>query len=507
MYEVFGGVTMQIPFSFLLEHLNSSPDLRIFAPQETDFLLSRPRFLLPGQVPKSGTLYISDHHTLEEIPNFPPNAAGLATSEPPLLLNQVQELYDQCEHWSQTLSASVDAGEIRDLLDEMETILGNPVLLRRSTFAIVGCSGEIFSNPQLSGLRGSHLSYEYVNALKRDPQYTAHETTKEPFFFAIPGTKDPALGVNLFPDGQSSYRLTVLPALRPITDGDRFLLTLCAEAACQILQRTVIGSRFADPTGRKERLVELFRTAVENDHADQTVLEQGFSALGWLPSHQYCCLSIRVGALDYLNQTVDLLCNQLETTLPFSCVFPRVDAIAVLVNLTQADSSIRALLDQSIYFFRDNDLRTGISNTFTGFQYLHSYYKQAIIALGYASRPQAFLWTQYFSDVVLEYILEQSNRELPLQLVCSQKILQIRQYDKKHQTDFYVTLEAYIQNKFNAVQTAKELQIHRSTFLYRMERLQALFDLDLTHRDSLLYVLLSMRMLELSKSMTMHEAI
>lgn len=498
---------MQIPFSFLLEHLNFPPDLQVFAPQNPDSLLSRPRFLLSNGSLQSGILYISDPDTLGKFSNVPSNFAGLAASEPAQLLNQVQELYDQCEHWSQTLSAAAATGEIRDLLDEIEAILGNPVLLRRSTFAIVGCSGEIFSNPQLSSLRGSHLSYEYVNALKRDPNYTAHETAKDPFFFAIPGTKDPALGINLFPDNQSSYRLTVLPALRPVTDGDRFLMTLCAEAVCQILQRTVIGSRFADPTGRKERLVELFRTAVENDHADQTVLEQGFSALGWLPTHQYCCLSIRVGALDYLNQTVDLLCNQLETTLPSSCVFPRVDAIAVLINLTQADSSIRALLERSIYFFRDNDLRTGVSNPFTGFQYLHSYYKQAIIALGYASRPQSFLWTQYFSDVVLEYILEQSNRELPLQLVCSQKILQIRQYDKKHQTDFYTTLEAYIQNKFNAVQTAKELQIHRSTFLYRMERLQALFDLDLTHRDALLYVLLSMRMLDLSKSMTIHEAI
>ena len=62
-----------------------------------------------------------------------------------------------------------------------------------------------------------------------------------------------------------------------------------------------------------------------------------------------------------------------------------------------------------------------------------------------------------------------------------------------------------MKNKYNAVQTAKELQIHRSTFLYRMERLQTLFNLDLNQRDSLLYTLLSMKMLDLSKSMMLHE--
>ena len=105
----------------------------------------------------------------------------------------------------------------------------------------------------------------------------------------------------------------------------------------------------------------------------------------------------------------------------------------------------------------------------------------------------------------LDYILEQSNRELPLHFICSEKILNIKRYDQEHQTDFYATLECYIKNKFNAVQTAKELFIHRSTFLYRMDRLQTLFGLDLTERDSLLYVLLSMKMLELSKSMMLRE--
>ena len=55
------------------------------------------------------------------------------------------------------------------------------------------------------------------------------------------------------------------------------------------------------------------------------------------------------------------------------------------------------------------------------------------------------------------------------------------------------------------METAKELQIHRSTFLYRMERLQTLFGLDLNQQDSLLHILLSMKMLELSKSMILHE--
>ena len=497
---------MRIPFYFLCEQLQGDTNFQVSVVPASSVSLGRPRFLLTGQAPEPDRLYVRS--LTEPVPAqgaVPPSSAILTALEPTRLLNRLQELFDLCESWESALAACAATGELRELMDEIETILGNPVLLHKSNYAIVACSAEVFSNPMLSALRGTHLPYDYVNGLKLDPQYETIQSSPAPFFFSVPQARTPALGMNIFPESEASYRLTVLPLHRPLVDSDRFLMELCTSYAAQALRNTVISGRYADPTGRKERLVELFRTGVETENADPTVLEQGFSALGWLPSHQYACLAIQLGTPDPLSHTLELLCNQLEILLPCACVFTHLGTIAVLIDLNLSNAGIRELLEKCVYFFRDNDLRTGVSNLFTGFQNLRSCHKQALIALNFASRPQAFLWVQYFSDVVLDYILEQSNRELPLQLICSPQILEIRQYDKLHQTDFYAPLECYIQNKFNAVQTAKELQIHRSTFLYRMERLQNLFHLDLNQRDSLLYTLLSMKMLELSKSMMIHE--
>lgn len=495
---------MRIPFDYLSDSLNRL-EIQEYPPADRRTPMSRPKFLLQSSTPESGRLYIAAPDTAADAARHLPASSGiLSERDPAVLLNRLQELYDQCEAWEEALTAAAATGEMRELLDEIESILGNPVVVYKSNFAIVACSGEIFSNPMLGSLRGSHLPFDYVTILKRDPTFRQH-TPGEPFFCASPITGAQAMATELLQEEEISYRLSVIPLLRPLPDSSRFLLSLCAGYVTQLLQNTVIAGRFADPTGRKERLVELFRTGVENESADVIVLEQGFSALGWLPVHRYCCLSIRIGSTDYLNHTVELLCNQLETLLPSACVFSRTDTIAVLLNLSQSGLEVRTILEKCVYFFRDNDLRVGVSNTFSGFQELRSYNKQSCIALDFSSRPQAFLWIQYFSDVVLDYILEQSNRELPLNLICSQQILDIRQYDRTHQTDFYTTLDCYIRNKFNAVQTAKELQIHRSTFLYRMERLQSLFDLDLDQKDALLYVLLSMKMLESSKTMMHRE--
>ena len=493
---------MRIPYAYLIEKLQASHQFHEFSVLSQDHRLPRPRFLLSGQTPDTGKLYVCRS---SDAPAITHSCAVLASEDPAGLMNSLQDLYDECEDADAALYHATSTGEIRELMDEMESLLGNPVLIYKSNYSIVACSGEVFSNRSLVPFRGSHLPYEFVNSLKLDPQYEEQLNATSPFFFRNSQTAAPALGMNLSIGADAQYRLTVLPILRPLSSCDVFLIELCSEHVIRALKNSVISGRFMDPTGRKERLIELFRSGVENENADPTVLEQGFSAQGWMPSHEYCCLSIQLGTPDFLSQTLDLICSQLEVILPTACIFPHIGTIAVFLNLNLSNATIEEILDKCVYYLRDNDLRTGVSNIFNGFQTLRSYHKQSLVALNFASRPQAYLWVRHFSDVVLDYILEQSNRELPLQLICSPKILQIRQYDQTHQTDFYATLECYIQNRFNAVQTAKELQIHRSTFLYRMERLQSLFQLDLSHRDSLLYALLSMKMLDLSKSMLQHE--
>ena len=497
---------MKIPFDVLSSILKKNSVFQMKSPEQSSNLLGRPKFLLSDMMPESGRLYVSDPETfrLTEA-HLPHTSALLSTQEPAALLNRIQDIYDHLESCEEDLAQSAATGDMREMLDEVEVLLGNPAILCKSSYAIVACSGEIFSNPSLAPLRGTHLPYEYVNTMQRDPKFAEKSAKTSPYRFQLPATSDQALGVNLLVEADIKYHLMVLPCLRPLDDSDCFLMTLCAKYVDQMVRNTVIANRISDPSGRRERLIELFRSVVETENTDLTVLEQGFTSLGWLPRHQYSCLAIRLGTPDYLDHTAELLCNQLESLLPSSCVFAHMGTIFVLLNITLSGTSLQKNLDNCIYFLRDNDLRTGVSNLFTGFTELRNYHKQACIALDFAARPQSYLWVRHFSDVVLDYILEQSNRELPLHLICSQQILNMRQYDEEHQTDFYETLQCYIRNHFNAVQTAKELQIHRSTFLYRMERLQTLFELDLDQEDSLLYILLSMKMLDLSKTMTLHD--
>ena len=78
-------------------------------------------------------------------------------------------------------------------------------------------------------------------------------------------------------------------------------------------------------------------------------------------------------------------------------------------------------------------------------------------------------------------------------------VLALARSDQAHETSYLETTRQYVKNRFNAVKTANALFIHRSTFLYRLERMKSQFGLNLEDENlSLLHLTLS---LEIAKEL------
>ena len=87
--------------------------------------------------------------------------------------------------------------------------------------------------------------------------------------------------------------------------------------------------------------------------------------------------------------------------------------------------------------------------------------------------------------------------EFPTELVCLRSVIAMANYDREHETRYLETADQYIKNHFNAVKTANAMFIHRSTFLYRLERMKEQFGLDLDgDGGSLLHLLLSLKLMD-----------
>lgn len=421
---------------------------------------------------------------------------GTSASE---LFNTVQSIFDRYDAWDESLRACMEGdGDLNELLNMAASMLRNPIMVCAADYSILARSSTIEDR---GGLLGSHISYKLIQKLKMDTAFQKLVQQKRPYRFSEAASGSAFLCQNLFLGHDFAYRIIIADTQQPISAQSEILL----EHIAGYVQRSLSDNRYAGALyvqeSRFSRVEALLQSLISNEKVDYIPIINGLSDISWLQTHRYCCVCVQIGSLDYRAHTVKLLCNQLEELLPGSSAFEFSGNIVVLVNLDLHGGSATDMVGQMVYFLRDNFLKAGVSDEFTGFIDMFYYHRQALIALDFVCRQQSYRWTARFSDVALPYMAEQCMRELPLHVVCSRGVLQMQRYDEEHGTFFYKTLACYIETRFNALQTAKKLFIHRSTFLYRMDRIKELFKIDLENDDILLYTMLSMKMLELSRSL------
>ena len=74
-------------------------------------------------------------------------------------------------------------------------------------------------------------------------------------------------------------------------------------------------------------------------------------------------------------------------------------------------------------------------------------------------------------------------------------IKKLIKFDEQSKTELFKTLKTYLENNRNANDTSKQLNIHRSTFFYRFNKIQSLLDISLGNNNNLFKLELSLKIL------------
>ncbi|WP_148408631.1 PucR family transcriptional regulator [Murimonas intestini] len=409
------------------------------------------------------------------------------------LFNDIQRIYDFYEEWEQMMNAVLhEEKDLQEMLDRSVKVFENPVTISTSDLSLIAHSSIMDEEPGLRELIKPDNLYEYGTAFMQDSQYAELRNKKEAFFYPEYITGYRSLCLNVFDRGVYRYRIAIPEIMRKFVPGDVEALVSFGGFISKILEK-----RSADGKENVHTLHHILLQVVENEEKELAQIEQELFEYGWVPEHRYVCMNFKVPMIDKQNMSVNFICKHIESLVHSSCAFQFESDIVVYINLTRFNGDTEDVFDKLVYFLRDSYLKAGISNEFSGFRYLRYYFKQASAALSTGSRRNIYQWIHRFDEVALDYLLEQSTAQIPAVLCSSEKLLELKEYDKGHNTEFYETLRVYLNNHLNAVQSAKELFIHRSTFLYRMDRIKELIGLETEDAGMMLYLMISYRLLDM----------
>lgn len=422
-------------------------------------------------------------------------AGGETTMLEARVLNSVQCMFDQCESWEKTLQEEVLTGRnLQKILKLSAEFLENPLLVMGLDFSLLGEAGTD-TMPEKSRLfHEDGIDMETMNALMQSAEYQKMQESRDVVLFPkyINGVR--SLNRNLFPEGKEVYRVVMHEWNRPFTEGNRCLFNVLADYLELFLT-------YSATLEGEDALVRIFQTILKDRTADYMEMSRRLSVYGWNSQHTYLCLLLQLTYLNQKNLSTNAICQYIKRKFPQSISMVFEGEIVTFFNLTLLEKNEEEVGGMLTYFIRDSYLKAGYSRCVKGHMYFRRQFVQARMALDVGSRNRPYVWIHHFDQIVLTYIMEQTTRRLPASMICHENLLKLKETDEENKSEYMKTLKTYLDVNLSATRAAEELFIHRSTFLYRLEKIKEILQSDLDDPDEIFYLNFSFRLLEQEESL------
>ncbi|MVX65792.1 PucR family transcriptional regulator [Clostridium chromiireducens] len=178
------------------------------------------------------------------------------------------------------------------------------------------------------------------------------------------------------------------------------------------------------------------------------------------------------------------------------------DTITFLISNEHKEVITDSLKETILEFLKLNNLRCGISMVFQNLLHIQDFFYQSIYALNLSLCMKIDNTINYFEDYIEYYLFNMSMSttndlyKINLLTLVHPYIKKLIKFDDQNKTELFKTLKTYLENNRNANDTSIKLNIHRSTFFYRYNKIQDLLDISLGNNNNLFKLELSFKILD-----------
>lgn len=412
-----------------------------------------------------------------------------------LLISAVQDIFERYRQWERELLLAKNGERPLDrMLEASLKIFRNPVFVHDAGFYILSCPHRhprmpVWEKDPKTGR--DLLPLNIINDFKVDVEYLETLSATRAALFSAEQRSYPILFVNLWNNGRYEGRICVDELEHPILPGHYQALEYLGH-----FMEASIRSGGLFWLSMEDRAEQFFQEFIHGKIQDQSSIMRTLYFLKWNRHDRYLCLRLETERTNIPQFSAPATLSHIETLISGCSAFLHQSGITVIVNLSYSHSRASDILSSLAVLLRESLLKMGVSSEISDFFQLPQAEFQARTALVLGLNSQSTHWYYRFDDYLLEFLLQKGGEFLSPELLCSHKLLALRQYDENNHTEFYVTLKTFLELERNALQTAKALFIHRSTLFYRLERIEKIADVHLDDPKERLILRISFYILE-----------
>lgn len=402
----------------------------------------------------------------------------------------VQQCFAKVSRWVRGMQhVLLEGGGYQELVELSEKVIGNPIIVSDVGFRIVAYTkGVLPDEPAvLDAIKRGHFSKEAMDLFRRRGRPRTWQAYFGINILDSPCKERPYHVINYVFRVQGHYFMHLVMHCNPVplSDGLRDLLQLLINHMELYLKRQApTGAAFEQGAAKL-----LSNMALGGSVARVTLREQleraGIPLVG-----------------NHVLYVFDYGYDEDEQQLPAYAAFRLMESLPdVLVFI--CGSNVVALRTSKVALDRERGKEqlcahasrfgccVGVSDVFSLIDDIRFAYKQACAAIEVGKRKLAVpAWelvdkpdTPVFSfhECFAEYMMAVEQRDADMVAYCVRNSVPLRlaQEDLAQQSDDYRTLYVYLRSERRASAAAEELHLHRTTLLYRIDKIEQRFGIDL----------------------------
>lgn len=369
-------------------------------------------------------------------------------------------------------------------LDELVKIahsyIDNPISVCDNSFSIIGCYPPLDDDRNLELRNGKFYlkSTFFKNMIDSKVTDRIYHSPK-PFIAMIEDFPFDWVFAGIRINHAIVGYICIRGMIRSFTDNDLDFIHIFSKVLSIAMQK---NNAYQNPTGLKYEYFLGDLLSGQFDNYD--FIEQRMTQLGHSIHPYYHILILRFTDPAGKHPTPKYYYDQILTMFPKCMVVLFQRALTILLPSQSKTLASETQLNRFQSFLQMNEILAAVSFPFRNILQVPKYYQQTLALF---ELPQSSLITSEtecpniidYRSHYLEHVFSlTSNKELLLATI-HPDITTILDYDAKNHTEYIHTLQTYLYNNRNAVATAKELHIHKSTFFYRLSKMADLFGFDM----------------------------
>lgn len=388
------------------------------------------------------------------------------------VLNDIFDAFDFYNSWADGIAEEIRNGcSIQTIVDMSHEVFQQPLLIYNTDNEIIALSSA-FPKGSLDSEWDAVLDHR-ANSLRFlvniQDTLKQQRSSYEIQHIQVPGTPYSSVYKGMFHDRVWLGRIILLEAFHHLSAGEYQLFS----TFCELSQRWAADS-YRSNILRAE--TGIFQDLLEGRPVSPEELDHKLQMAGWGLEDPKQLIRIEIPQQEI--EISQVLSSRLERVFTASYVIHTRNLICILANLNiTCQKQIRTLLEPIL---RQTDLFAVGSYPFTNIFHLAEYHEQCVLTCQHCPAIPGSVYA--CADYALDSIHSFLAAKIP-GVLKHPGIIQLKQYDEESHSDLYHTLYTYLRCSCNMAETARQLNLHRNSLLYRLNQIREICQIRLDDPD------------------------